>query len=874
MQWSCWRLVVVGFLAAVHAETSAGDPAGGIFRDGFELPNRYVDVSAGIDRLCVVDVVGNLFCAEPPGSDDYPDFLGGRFVDLAGTESGICVRDAADSIRCFGPDPLVPGAGFEQLIAGTAGFLPDLRNSICAPDAGSTTIHCVGDAPPAALPVNDFTTSSPTDLESRACWAPQSGGIECELNGSPGPVLGTAVFEEVALGGAGDEAVVCGLTNGLPVCYALLTGLETAVRAGISLPITQLSGDRFGSFCGLRVEGELVCWMTEQSSEPGNTIVQNRGNDSLLARVETHSVLYGATCGIDLVQRIDCWGENFAGAGIAPAGAGWARVHSAGGTMAWAHPQRSPGLRGGFSDQLRSADGFAPPVEPSLREALAACGLRDGEFRCINGTDRWGVPEGPWQDLSVSRNDPVSWCGVDADGLLACASRLAGSQLSNVPAGVFSEVVLFLDTAGPAPEETAYALGADGSLECWGTGGPCAAAAFTDFVRIGKGSVLEVGLRANGDVVSLSSGSFVAASESFDRFRGGFGFRADGSFAWWAFPDRAVPSGAYLDVTGASIGFGGIQLNPGPGPAPTSVDGCAVGADGGLDCWRDDAGSAVIEFQVDGNYRQVHRSIGIMLTDAAGTSDTFAGVDLGSPLTPAAEYLTSFGLSCMTDLSGRLGCKGGSIDELSPVNQTSDSYRGLALDGQRLCALNSNDRVECWSLFGASPLAFPDQAFDSVAVGRDHACGATQSNTLIHCVGNNPLNPLPANPFPALAQPGYRDLASSAFATCVILPDGSMDCASAGFLTTALPDPSARYVQVEIEAFSRRFCLLSESGTIECFVQGDPGQPLVPVFSASGNFVDFAFTERELCAIDDDGRGRCWSIETRLAEWNVELPQG
>ena len=864
--------LLFGLLGVVHATALAGEPVAKIFVDGFELPNRYIDVSAAANRLCVVDVVGNLRCAEPPGVDDYPDFLAGRFVDLAGTEFGICVRGADDAVTCFGPDPVVPAPGYEALISGTAGFLSDLQNSICAPDGGSTTIHCAGDGPPAGLAVNDFATSNPSDSENRACWAPVTGGMDCRINGGSSVSLGSSVFEEVAVGGEGEEAVVCGLSDGAPQCYALQTGLQTPISAGLDSALTKLTADRWGSFCGLRGDGELVCWTIETLADQ-SLIVRNRGTDARLANIETNAVSYGATCGIGLDQKIECWGLSFAGAGIAPPGAGWSGVHSAGGTMAWAHPDRSPSFRGRFSDQLRSADGFQPYVEQTLSSALAACGLRDGEFRCVNGTDRWNVPEGPWLDIAVSRVEPRSWCGIAIDNGLVCETRAPGSQLASAPAGEFTAVALFVDASSPGPEETAYALAVDGSVACWGTSGPCSAASFTDFVRISKDSAIAVGLRENGDVVSLSSGSFVAASESFVRFRGAFGFRADDSFAWWAFPDRAVPTGAYLDAAAPAIGFGSIQIHVGPGPEATAVDGCAVRVDGGVDCWRDDGGTPVIEFQVAGNYRQIHRSVGLMLTDAAGNSLTSAGADLGSVLTPAAEYLGRFGVACMVDLAGRLGCKAASMNGTEPFNQTTGAYKGLALDSSRLCALNPLDRVECWSLFGTSSLSFSDQAFRRVAVGTGHACAETQSGTLIECVGGNTLNPLPTNPFPLLQQGAYRDLATSALATCVILPDGVVDCAAASFLDTTLPDPAARYTRIEIEAFASRFCLIRESGTIECFDRDQSGAALELVFTAPGAYTDVALYESGICALDSTGTGRCWSIEAQLAEWNIDGPE-
>lgn len=855
-----------GLILLVAAVPTAFAQSETVFDDGFERLNEFVDVAAAPGYLCAIDVAGDLRCTEPPDTAHLPDLVASDYIDLAGTEFGVCARTASGTIDCFGEAPLAPDAAFEAAIAGTSGFLPDLPASLCAPDAAGSTVICFGQAPPAGIDVLDVAASDFSGDGDAFCWAPVGGGIDCTVEGAPVSVGTGQVFTDIAVGGDRFQSSVCGLTGtGVPLCFDLSTGGPDPIRGPAVEPLRSVHANESGSYCGLDDDDRMACWLTESAGVVGNTISQNRASSSDLASIES---FFSTTiaCGIDRARKIDCWGALFAGAGLPPPGVGWTGVASTGAGTSWAHPAR-PGWTAGFSaDQQRAATDFETTSFSGLADALSRCGVRNGEFRCIEGTDRWDVPPGPWRDVAVSFSDAAAWCGVRDTGALVCESRIAGSQLAAVPAGSYRQVALAYDWFNPMPQERAIALAEDGTLTCWGTSGPCSVPPGSDFVQLSDFIVGDqVALRTNGEIVSVSSGA-VQSGEAFERYRGLIGFRSDGTIGWWNDPSRPVPPGSYLDVVAISA------ITLGPGSEQTTVDGCGIRSDGGLECWVENAGVADLVISLPGNYRQVHNATGLQLTDAGGRNQTFMLRDFGNALEPAPELASNFSEQCMIDGSGRIGCKGVNSNDLSPVNQTVGTYRGLTLETEIVCAIDALDRVDCWSLGGSLAPVLPDEAFDQVVAGAGHACARRFDGSSVVCAGNNPFNSLPAEPFPTLIGDVYGDLATSAFKTCVILPDGSVDCFEAFGDDTAPPPSPAGYRQLELSPFSLQACLIDKDDRLECFRPRD-GDVWPSFFAPAGRYQDVAISATSICALTIDGQPRCWGIEATLAEWNTDGPR-
>ncbi|MEM1082163.1 MAG: hypothetical protein AAGH65_11325, partial [Pseudomonadota bacterium] len=500
-----------------------------LYNDGFELQNRFVDVSATTNRLCVIDTVGNLRCVEAPWLDTLPDQVEGDYIDLALAEFGVCARTADDRIDCFGEAPLQPDAAFETAIAGTAGFLPDLPASLCAPNGAGSTVVCIGQSPPPGVDVLDVAAADLSSDSDAFCWAPATGGIDCTLDGGSVTSGSGITFVDIAVGGSDTQEVACGLDgDGKPACFDLAAGgLPDPILENTPTALTEIHGNDFGSFCGLEASGQMVCWVTQSLNVPGNSLPQVRGTAAGLSSIES---LFESDigCGIGLEQKIQCWGGIFAGAGLPPPGLGWTNVDSIQGATSWTHPARPGWTAGLFTDQTRSTQGFVEPGFSFLSDGLAVCGLRDGEFRCIEGTDRWGVPEGPWLDVVVSLGDAVAWCGIRDTGALECESRVPGSLLSEVPAGTYQRVSLDYAFFQPNPEEFAVALADDGSLVCWSASGPCNAPAGNDFVHLtGVSTGAPLALRSDGQVINTVTNELFASSEVYERYRGSVGFRAD-----------------------------------------------------------------------------------------------------------------------------------------------------------------------------------------------------------------------------------------------------------------------------------------------------------------------------------------------------------
>ncbi|MEM1081506.1 MAG: hypothetical protein AAGH65_07975, partial [Pseudomonadota bacterium] len=343
-------------------------------------------------------------------------------------------------------------------------------------------------------------------------------------------------------------------------------------------------------------------------------------------------------------------------------------------------------------------------------------------------------------------------------------------------------------------------------------------------------------------------------------------FRADNSIGWWFDPERPVPSGAFRDAMGVS------DITLGPGSEQTSTIGCGIRLDGSFVCWDDAAGSADIVFTMPGNYREMHSLRGIQLIDANGNSQAFGIRDFGNALHVAKELVANFGEQCMIDQSNRIGCKGISSIDVSPVNQTVQQFRGMDIETNLLCAISDINQIECWAVSGGSPPDFADQFYDQVVVGVGHACALSEFRNEVRCAGSNPFLAIPSEPFPEIANQ-YRDIATSAFAVCVIVPNGQVDCFSSGFIGTGPPNTSIAYRQIELSAFTNWACLIDQNDNLECFETFGTGQPWASFISPTGSYRDVAIAQNAICALTTGNQPVCWGIESTLAQWNEDGPE-
>jgi alpha-tubulin suppressor-like RCC1 family protein len=239
-------------------------------------------------------------------------------------------------------------------------------------------------------------------------------------------------------------ASTCGIKlDGTVVCWGTDQWKGNEVAPG---QFTQISSGAFHT-CGIRPDGMVTCWGSNsygQLDAPSGQFIQVSGG-------WTH------TCGIRSDRSIACWGNNDGGAASPPAGA--FREVAAGFSITCA-------IRSADSSVACWGAGLASPsVRPSspfvhIRAWQTACALTsDGTAFCWSGTPTEPIVrhDGPFLDVSVA---PGYACGLKSDGSIACWGNSFFGQTSP-PSGLF--------TGLSVGELHGCALHADGTVACWGS---------------------------------------------------------------------------------------------------------------------------------------------------------------------------------------------------------------------------------------------------------------------------------------------------------------------------------------------------------------------------------------------------------------------
>lgn len=254
------------------------------------------------------------------------------------------------------------------------------------------------------------------------------------------------------------NAFVCDIRSGRVVCNgtdAAAASLPPPMPAGVvmetvSAAVVQDGGARTLSACGIRSDGELVCW---GSPLPGGAPVLPQPARVRAAHVsvyETHA------CVVYANGALRCWGDTTHGATTPPElpdGERW-----------WYVRTYLRGACGIATDGMHcwgDADDAPQPVLGPDEYVLGIYGESDGALvaRTSTGTlvashasflPPTSPSAAPWREIV-----PATRCGLRADGVIACWS---GQGMEDaVPAGSYSGL------AGRC------AIAEDGRTVCWGT---------------------------------------------------------------------------------------------------------------------------------------------------------------------------------------------------------------------------------------------------------------------------------------------------------------------------------------------------------------------------------------------------------------------
>jgi len=769
----------------------------------------------------------------------------GSYVSLAATEDGFCALTNAQVVECFGGET-GPGdlTAFGATLDATSRFLPDMGGTLCA--TTSTNISCIG----------DLGVGGTVDFDM-----PEAGGANCGVYATKvacdggtqtyDPLVSGTTFVDVAV----SERTACVLDGaGAVTCYDISAGMGTALPIHDDQPLPPLeqihaaSGD---SYCGLRLDGQMHCWRTDPNSS-NRPFVQAR--PERMASLSTPD--QNGWCGATVDGEVRCWGAGFEGANVPPPGSGWVDVELAGTGSSWIHAASLPLVSSGAV-----ADGqrITGPFDTELRSyfdgnpGMVECGLQNGEVVCPTGTNIWGVPAGPWDDLALSHYY-YAWCGIRSSNQgLECASTRTGTTLDQVPSGAFTQVAVNASN-GSWTDDYACALATDGRIWCWGDGSAATVTTVSDFVRVGYASGRMVGQRMAGEVVDLGTQAS-EQGEIFASYVGEFGIRSNGTLAYWGRPTWATPTGTFLSA-GASPG-----LRIPPGATPSDLNRCGLRSNGDLTCWYQDGATVKDEVTVTGPFDDaVYGSNAVWLDVGGGHWRSLSYFVTGDVFGPVNELVQGWEDWCAIDTTGMLAC--GGLEWQGPGNEyVSDglTYRGLVSNGGDMCAIDQNDQARCFQATAPTP-AIDDYQLLSVAA--ENVCGTVDAGNWVRCSGPNAWGPLTATPFPLQNQP-IVDLAASEFLICMIDVGGTIDCVG-NWGWDVGPSVTGPYKQLEMTPWATVACLIDGSDGLVCY---DPsGTPnWTPIWSPTGTFSDVSVGNHSICALRTNGTGECFGLEVELA---------
>jgi hypothetical protein len=260
---------------------------------------------------------------------------------------------------------------------------------------------------------------------------------------------------------------------------------------------------------------------------------------------------------------------------------------------------------------------------------------------------------------------------------------------------------------------------------------------------------------------------------------------------------------------------------------------CALRVDGSIQCWG--AGLSGVP-RGSGGYERLAlaQSGGCGLTESDGKTNCFSLVTNSFepppiPLGGTARYaeidMTGTAFLCgLTDDTGEVLCQGDGAP-VAPVEGTFSQF-SLGYDGSTTtysgCALSMEGRAVCWAWDTDVVLTpAPEEPFQHISVGSQHACAIDQASALV-CWGNNDLGQ--ASP-----------------------PSGTFDDVSSG------------------DAHS---CALAPTGTVECWGDDSQGQSTPP---AGVTFSQISAGRTATCGVTTDRWIRCWG---NVSVWSSLPPEG
>lgn len=330
----------------------------------------------------------------------------------------------------------------------------------------------------------------------------------------------------------------------------------------------------------------------------------------------------------------------------------------------------------------------------------------------------------------------------------------------------------------------------------------------------------------------------------------------------WGRAVRPPPRGATRDLaltgtTGAAVGTDGVitvwgddaeAMAPPPGAVWLSVVGstttrgfCALDASGGLECWGPDAELRALP---PGPFAQVAVGAGVACgVDASGEAVCWGGGSLPEvtpPAGPWVEVAVGAEFACARDVAGALACWGS--DERGQLQAPAGPWRAVWAEGAQACGEHEIDGLVCWGAAYGLYSAPPRGGVDALVFGGASLCTAATG-------GGWGCLPVDGVDLSAVWAAGPVELAANDDTVCGTTPGGDVVCGGAQAAIVAAPAGPLRGVSVG-EAHA---CGINALDEAVCW-----GDDVEATAAPAGAFVSVSAGAGRSCGVRTDGVGVCW----------------
>ena len=277
-------------------------------------------------------------------------------------------------------------------------------------------------------------------------------------------------------------------------------------------------------------------------------------------------------------------------------------------------------------------------------------------------------------------------------------------------------------------------------------------------------------------------------------------------------PDVAGDEEQVAASDGTWVGYTALDVG--------SVAGCALDADGTIDCW----GSGTVTSPPAGEFVQVsvgHAHACALDADHGVTCWGDGPAVTGAPAAATFSSITSGeDFSCgIHDGDGTVQCWG--QNAMGQLDVPDGEFTALDAGRHHVCAIDDIGLSVCWGLNAAGQTESAEGQFAQIASGSHYSCGMRPLG-VVDCWG------CVEGPSSTCEPPidRYLDLSAGAEHACVVRDDGMVICWGNSPSGGTLPPPTAFFLQVSAGFdFS---CGLTSSGNIDCWGNDDFGQSTPP----------------------------------------------